>query len=306
MSSKIQIFILSLKNSDRIEQIKKRLKVLKINYRILLGINGNTKINHKKLKKIYNKNKTINFIGRELAYPEIAASFAHLKAYEIIVKKKIGSAIIIEDDVYLSKMMQNWINNNVKIKDNFILSFYSYPSLGFIYKKPEIENALRTNKNQINIHKAKTHLLNGSCYQINYKTCKNILKVTNKKVCGFVDWPISLRNAKIKLGVTLPYLNTFIKNKSNTAEAREKMTSHFFSFKNILPIFIQDALKTFYYLSLIPYFFGRYNNFNFYYEFYFFKYLLLIKNIFISKYYNTEKIYKNRNFYFSDLKSKIK
>ena len=47
MSSKIQIFILSLKNSDRIDRLKKRLKILNIKYKILLGINGNNKINHK-------------------------------------------------------------------------------------------------------------------------------------------------------------------------------------------------------------------------------------------------------------------
>ena len=305
MSSKIQIFILSLKNSDRIDRLKKRLKILNIDYKILLGIDGNKKINHKKLKKIYNQKKTTSFISRELAFPEIAASYAHLMAYEIIVKKKISSAIIMEDDVYPSKIISHWVKNNIKIKDNYILSFYVYPGLGFIYKKPIIENILGTSTNKINIHNAKTHLLNGSCYQINFKTCKNILRITNRKVCGFVDWPINLQNSKINLGVTLPYLNTFIKNKSNTANAREEMTSNIFSFKNKLPIFIQDILKTFYYLSLTPYFLRRYSNFNFYYEYFFFKYLQLIKNIFISKYYNTEKIYNNVKFYSSDLKNKI-
>ena len=305
MSSKIQIFILSLKNSDRIDRLKKRLKILNIKYKILLGINGNNKINHKKLKKIYNKKKTKNFISRELAFPEIAASFAHLKAYEIIVKKKISSAIIMEDDVYPSKMMREWIQNNIKINDNYILSFYAYAGLGFIYKKPQIENAIGTTKNKISIHKAKTHLLNGSCYQINYQTCKKILRITKGKVCGFVDWPINLVDNKINLGVTLPYLNTFIKNKSNTLEAREQMTPNIFRFKFKLPNFVLNILKTFYYLSLIPYFFRRYNNFNFYYEYFFFKHLQLIKNIFISNYYNTEKIYNNKKFYFLDLKNKI-
>jgi GR25 family glycosyltransferase involved in LPS biosynthesis len=305
MSSKIQIFILSLKNSDRIDRLKKRLKILNINYRILLGINGSNKTNNKKLKKVYNKKKTISFISRELAFPEIAASYAHLKAYEIIVKKKIMSAIIMEDDVYPSKMMSHWVKNNIKIDDNYILSFYVYPGLGFIYKKPKIENILNTNKNKINTHDAKTHLLNGSCYQINYQTCKKILKITNRKVCGFVDWPINLQNNKINLGVTLPYLNTFMKNKSNTAAAREKMTPNIFHFKFKLPIIILNILKTFYYLSLIPYFFGRYNNFNFYYEYFLFKHLQLIKNNFLSNYYNTEKIYNNKKFYSSDLRNKI-
>jgi GR25 family glycosyltransferase involved in LPS biosynthesis len=305
MRSKIKVFILSLKNNNRLIKIKKRLKILSLNYKILYGIDGNNKRNHKKLLSIYNKNSSIDFIGRNLAFPEIAASYLHLKAYKLIVKKKISTAIIIEDDVYPSKMLGKWINNNIKIHDNFILSFYAYPSLGFIFKQPYKKNILKTKKNKINIHVAKTHLMNGSCYQINYNTCKNILRLTKGKVCGFSDWPFSLYKNKIKLAVTLPYLNTFIKNKSNTMDAREKMTTNIFNFKNKLPILIQNILKTFYYLSFIPHFFGRYKNFNFYYEHFFFKYLQYLNNIFQLKYYNVIKIYYIKKFYFSDLRNKI-
>jgi hypothetical protein len=84
MDNKIEVFILTLKGSNRIQKLKKRLKEININYRVLFGINGNIKKNQDKLKILYNKKKTENYIGRPLAFPEIAASYAHINAYKII------------------------------------------------------------------------------------------------------------------------------------------------------------------------------------------------------------------------------
>jgi GR25 family glycosyltransferase involved in LPS biosynthesis len=302
MNNEIKVFVLSLKDSKRIKILRKRLKKIKINFTILFGINGNKKDSHKKLKELYNKKKTENYIGRQLAFPEIAASYAHINAYKIIKKNKIKSAIIIEDDVYPSKALKWWIKNNIKIKDNYILSFYSYPALGFIYKKP---NKINTN-NKIRIHDARTHLLNSSCYQINLKTCEKILKVTNGKVCGVGDWPFNLKKNRINLGVTLPYLNTFIINNSNTADARSKFAKSSFNFKKKLPSLMQNILRFFYYMSYFPFFMKKYSNIDFYHEQFLFKYLELIKNIFSKKYYNTKEIFYEKNFYFSDIQKKIK
>jgi hypothetical protein len=52
MDSKINVFVLSLKKSQRLKILKKRLKDIKINYKILFGINGNQKKNHKKLEEL--------------------------------------------------------------------------------------------------------------------------------------------------------------------------------------------------------------------------------------------------------------
>jgi GR25 family glycosyltransferase involved in LPS biosynthesis len=298
MNKKIQVFILSLRGSKRLKSLKKRLGKINIKYRILFGINGKLKKNHKKLLKLYNKKKTKNYIGRQLAFPEIAASYAHINAYKIIKKKKIENSIIIEDDVYPSKNLSEWINNKIKIQDNFILSFYSYPALGLIYKKPLVKKI----NNSIGIHVAKTHLFNSSCYQINLNTAKKILKILNCRVCGFGDWPFNLKKNKICLGVTIPYLNSFKNYKSNTADARAKLTTSSFNFKNKLPIRLQKTLRLFYYLFFIPYLTKKYSNFDFYYEQFFFKYLQLIINFFLRIYLDTSKIFFNKNYYSSDLR----
>jgi GR25 family glycosyltransferase involved in LPS biosynthesis len=302
MNNEINVFVLSLKNSKRIKILKKRLKKIQINYTILFGINGNKKKNHKKLRKLYNKEITEKYTGRNLAYPEIAASYAHLNVYKIIKKKKIKTAIIIEDDVYPSVALKWWIKNNIKIPNNYILSFYSYPGLGFIYKKPKKININST----IRIHDAKTHLSNSSCYQINLKTCDKILKITKGKVCGVGDWPFNLKKNKINLGVTIPYLNTFIKNHSNTTKAREKFTKSYSNFKKKLPNFIVNILRFLYHITFFPFLTRKYPNLDFYHEQFFFKYLLCFINIFIRKYYNTSEIFYMRKFYFRDIQNKIK
>lgn len=297
MNEKIQIFILSLKGSKRIKNLKKRLKEININYRILFGIDGNLKKNHKRLRGLYNKKKTEHYIGRQLAFPEIAASHAHINAYKLISREKIKNAIIMEDDVYPSANLAIWVKKKIRIRDDLILSFYAYPALGFIYKKSRSKKI----NNSIAIHDSKTHLFNSSCYQINLNTCKKILKILDNKVCGFSDWPFNLKKNNINLGVTLPYLNTFVNDASNTAKAREKLTKKPFNCKNKLPICLQDILRIFYYLSFFPFLIKRYNHFDFYYEHFFFKYLQLVKNFFLRKYLNTSKIFYNKKYYSLDL-----
>jgi len=301
MNQKIVIFILSLKNSERLPKLIKRLKEINIKYNILLGINGNLKKNHKLLLKFYDKRETEKYIGRNLAFPEIGASLAHINAYKLIIKNKIKSAIIIEDDVYPSKTLALWIKNNINIKDNNINSFYTYPSLGFVEKKPLI----KVLNGKIGIHQAKTHLHNSSCYQINLSTCKKIIQLTKGKVCGVGDWPFNIEKSGIKLNVTIPYLISFNNYKSNTEKERSKLTIDSFKIKKILPMFLNTTLRTLYYLSFYPYLIKKYKNIDFYKEQFFNKYLELIKNFFTKKYYNTNKMFLKKKFYVSDLYKKV-
>jgi GR25 family glycosyltransferase involved in LPS biosynthesis len=301
MNQKIAVFILSLKNSERLPKLIRRLKVINIKYKILLGVNGNLEKNHKLLLKFYDKRETEKYIGRNLAFPEIAASLAHINAYKLIIKNKIKSAIIIEDDVYPSKTLALWIKNNINIKDNNINSFYTYPSLGFIEKKPLI----KVMNDKIGIHQAKTHLHNSSCYQINLSTCKKIIQLTKGKVCGVGDWPFNIEKSGIKLNVTIPYLISFNNYKSNTEKERSKLTIDSFKIKKILPMFLNTTLRTLYYLSFYPYLIKKYKNIDFYKEQFFNKYLELIKNFFTKKYYNTNKMFLKKKFYVSDLYKKV-
>jgi GR25 family glycosyltransferase involved in LPS biosynthesis len=296
--SGIKVFVISLKQSKRTKKITNRLKSLKINFEIFYGINGHKKQNFLKLLKIYNSSKTESYIGRKLAYPEIAASLSHLNIYKMIVARKIKSAIIIEDDAYPSNVMAKWIKKKVRINDNSILSFYSYPS-GYLTKKGK-----NTKLKDVKIHLAETHINNSSCYQINFQTCKKIIKITKGKVCGVGDWPFNCKKDKIKLTTTLPYLTIMDDAfESTTALAREKFLRpnvliNIFSKFNFFTI-----IKNLLYISFIPFLIKKKMNFYFYKEQFFEKSIFYFKNFFFKNYISTYRIFYNKKYYYDDLRS---
>lgn len=295
---KVKILILAIKKSRKLKHLKKRLKQLKINFQILYGIDGTNAKNFKILKKNYNDKETKKNIGRSLKFPEIGASLAHLNAYKYIIKNNINSAIIIEDDSYPSILLKKWIDSRCKIENNFILSFYSYPS-GYIYKKI-YKNYL---DKKINIHLAKTHIYNGSFYQINFKTCKKIIKLTKGKIVGFSDWPI-LQNSNMRFATTIPYLT--VMNKFNNSTIKKFRSRSNNLLKKILPNFILIIIRDVFHFFYIGYFFGEMKRSRFYYYHYYHKSLIRLLNFFCNKYFDTRKIYFNKNFYAHDLYSDLK
>ena len=297
MTKKIKILIISLKNSRRMIFLKKRLKEIKLQYKIIDGINGKVFHKKKKLHLIYNKNQTIKNIDRELSPPEIGAAASHIKAYKYIIKNKIQQAVIMEDDAYPSKLLNEWINNNIKIKNNEILSFYAYCS-GVVQRKPFIKIL----KKNIGLHYSKTHLFNSSCYQINNYTSKKIISITKGKVIGYPDWPFSFSKHKIKFIVTIPFL-TIINDQgiSYLNKARNKILGKDNPIKKKIPDTFLFYVRILYYLSFLPFIFRKYKNITFYYEHFFQKNLFYLLDIFFNNYLNMRKIYYLKKFYVDDL-----
>jgi len=247
--TKPKILILSLKKSIKLKHLKKRLQQLKIKHQVIYGIDGTNVKNFEILNKNYNDKETNQNIGRSLKFPEIAASLAHLNAYKYIIKKKINSAIIMEDDSYPSVLLKQWTDSQCKIQDNFILSFYSYPS-GYIYK--EIFKSYLDRK--IKVHLAKTHIYNGSFYQINLKTCKKIIKLTKGKVINFSDWPIQKKD-NITFATTIPYLTVMDKFNNSIIKKFRNKSNNFL--KKILPNIILKIFRDIFHFFFLGYFFGE-------------------------------------------------
>jgi len=301
MNKKTKILIISLKNSKRVIFLKKRLKEINLHYKIIDAVNGKEFHKRKRLHLIYNKNQTIKNIDRELSPPEIGTAASHIKAYKYIIKNKIQQAIIMEDDAYPSKLLNKWIDNNIIVNNNEILSFYAYAS-GVLEREPFMK-VLQTS---IGLHYSKTHLYNNSCYQINNYTCKKIIFVTKGKVVGYPDWPFSFVKDKIKFIVTIPFL-AIINDRgiSYLNNARNKILGKKNLIKKIIPESFLFYFRILYYLSFLPFIFKKYKNINFYYEHFFQKNFFYFLNIFSNKYLNMTKIYYLKNFYTSDLKEII-
>jgi GR25 family glycosyltransferase involved in LPS biosynthesis len=302
MKNKINVIIISLKKSKRISKLKKRLKKIKVNYKIIEGIDGKLYKKNNNLNSIYDKKSTLKNIGRELADTEIGCAASHLKAYNYIIKHKIEQAIVMEDDSFPSKFLYQWIKNNTKIENNKILNFYCYP-YGFINKIP-YQSLFN---DSIKLHNIIGHSFGAACYQINNFTCRKIISLTRNKVIGLPDWPFSIALHKIELAITLPFL-AFVDDEgwSHLQSDRKKKLKENYFIKKLLHSKIINILRVPYYLSYLPYFSSKYPNKYFYHEHYVQRIISKFKNFIFNNYLEMKKIYYNKNYYFGDLKKIVK
>ena len=162
MRNKIPVFVLTVRNSHREIQIKKRLDSLKINCKFFYAINGRNSENFKILEKEYDKKKSINSLGRYMTFTEISNAEGHLRIYKYIVKKNIFNAVIMEDDCYPSEVLSDWLKlyNFFKNQDYNIIQMYH--SFGLVWKKPE-----KIILDRFSLHKTCFTLPYTTCYQIN-------------------------------------------------------------------------------------------------------------------------------------------
>ena len=297
----MKIFIITLKNSKRKTAIR-RLKELKVKYEIFYGINGKA-LKKKDLNKIYNSSKTKENIGRDLSLSEIGTSGSHLKLYKKIVKERIENAIILEDDMYISKNFCEWIKFNKKMNGYEIISFFATPS-GLIKKKPF--STLKNKRLRIKVHESKTHLYSCAAYQINYKTCKKILKITNGKVCGIPDWPFNFSKDKIKLNLTIPFLTTSVdEGFSHLNEERFNFLKNKNIFAKYLPRSISNFFKGIMYITYLHFLFNKYPNYYFY-DHFFLKFKIKLLNLFTDTNFDLEEIYFSKKFQSTDILQKYK
>jgi len=175
----------------------------------------------------------------------------------------------MEDDAYPSILLKEWIEENVKVKNDEILSFYTYPTSSFLDKKAD-RSALG---GRVLIHSSLTHTYSSACYQINNFTCNKIISLTKNKVVGFADWPFLINKENISLSITLPFM-TIIDDKgiSNVKLEREKLLKQNEILKIILSENILSILRVPYYLTYLG-FLLKFKNKNFYYEHFFQKQL---------------------------------
>lgn len=300
MKNKIPLFVLTIKNSKREFLIKKRLKFLKIKYKIFYAIDGKNKKNYKILDKKYNKTKCLNELGRVMKYTEISNAEGHLRIYSYIIKKKISNAVIMEDDCYPSRLLCDWLKLNNFFKNNNYDIIQIYHSFGLVKKVPE-----KVILDRFSLHKACFTIPYTTCYQITKKTCQYII-TKNKKIFRLVDWPINFHNSTIKQYAVLPYIVMLHHNHEETSYQKElwKNFSIIKKIKKIIPFY--NLISALYFLSHIPFFLGICRNYSYFKELFLLRKIFFIRNFFSSNYINLEKTLMNKKFYPEDLVNNAK
>ena len=277
--NKTKVFILTIKNSIRQKKISKRLKSLKIKYKFFYAINGREKKNYQKLKKIYDEKKSLKWSGIKLTYPEISCAEAHLRIYKYIVKKKISEAVIMEDDCFPSKLFVKWLDMKIDSSQKNLDIIQLYHSFGIVYKKPEVITK------EFSLHKACFNIPYATCYQINNKACRYLIK-KNKKIFMVADWPITFSSSKINQYAILPQIAFLSKDHANTSFQKNKWKK--FEILRAIQKFIPfyNLLTALYFFLHIPYFFGKCKNYTYYRESFLMRKIFYLKNLFTRNYIN--------------------
>ena len=295
MNNKTPVFVLTIKDSIRENQITKRLNFLRINYKIFHAIDGKKRSNFKSLDRLYNKKKCISVMRREMSYPEISLAECHLRIYKYIIKKNISNAVIMEDDCYPSKDLHRWLklNNCFKKKNYDVVQIYH--SCGLIYN-----NSIKIVKNKFSIYRTCFTIPYTTCYQISLKACKYIVS-RNKIIFRVADWPINFYQSNLKQFVVLPHIVSLRHDHEATSFQKNIWDSYkvIRGVKKFIPFY--NFITALFYLLHIPFILRIYKNYSYYKENYLLKKIFYIKNIFSNKYINLEKTIKNKYFYPLDL-----
>lgn len=105
------IFVVSLaKDKKRRAYITKELAKHKLNYRFIDAIDGSL-LKDDYISKVYSKAKAIEQAGVPLTKGEIGCALSHISIWQKMVSENIEKAIIFEDDIILSDVFLQVINN---------------------------------------------------------------------------------------------------------------------------------------------------------------------------------------------------
>jgi GR25 family glycosyltransferase involved in LPS biosynthesis len=285
------IFVLSLKGSSRLIKIKKKLKNFGLRFKVIYGVDGRKLKNNNFLDSIYDRSRAETSIGRKMLYTEIACAYGHLKIYNQIIKKKISQAIILEDDIAISKDFKYWVLKNKSLVNFDLLAFIA--TSGFVKKISVFE--------KFYIYRFTSHFYSTGAYQINLKTCNKIIKFTKNKVVGFADWPINFMKHNIKAAIIIPFLvmlrdqhYTYVKNDRDRSFKKRIL-------KEILPKNLLELILILYYIFFIPCILRIYKDLDYYKERFFKKKLLLLYSYIFRKKINLISYTSDLNQYSKDL-----
>jgi len=147
MGNVIPIFVITLPQATQKQMhIRERMQSLNIPFEFIEGVDGRL-LSEEELRKVFDKKKSYNYYkwyrnrtrgaGIELSRGEIGCTLAHRKVYQKMVDENIDSAIVLEDDVFVTEdflptvekiiacLERNSVKKNLVIKlDDTIQSYY--------------------------------------------------------------------------------------------------------------------------------------------------------------------------------------
>jgi len=204
--------------------MEKICKHFELQYHFIEAINGKN-LNQKTICKVYDKTKTIQHIGRELAYSEIGCALSHISIYKKIIDEGIDKAIILEDDIFIQEEYLSILDSLNTFPNNWELILLGHHRGSNKYKK--IKPSFWDQTKITPKHKLvrPVQLAFGSYgYLLNYKGAKRLLKelsTFNKPIDHYTG-----DEEHINMYAILPSiikLNHSLNMKSNIEKDRKEM-----------------------------------------------------------------------------------
>jgi glycosyl transferase family 25 len=119
------VFVINLdKSTDRMAKISKRLDELEVPFERIVAVYG-AELSQKELEINYAPELNAKKYRRELPCGEIGCYMSHIKAWKIIVQRKLDCAIILEDDITIEKEFGVFAERLANSTDDFdIVKFF--------------------------------------------------------------------------------------------------------------------------------------------------------------------------------------
>jgi glycosyl transferase family 25 len=106
----MHIFVINLeKDRARRESIQKQLEELNLSHEFFPGVLGSA-LSQVELAKCYNDLKAKWNRGSSLTPAEIGCALSHLGVYREIIRRQLGCALILEDDVILNENLPQYLS----------------------------------------------------------------------------------------------------------------------------------------------------------------------------------------------------
>jgi glycosyl transferase, family 25 len=133
----IPIFVINLKqDKERLLFMQKQFEANGKDFRVIEAIDGNNLSSEQ--YATYSKERSLACKKRELSNGEIACVLSHIEAWELIIEENFDEALILEDDVFLSKSLFKVLENREKLPAdyefiNFRTDVFQFPFGKYIY-----------------------------------------------------------------------------------------------------------------------------------------------------------------------------
>lgn len=187
------LFVVSLPGSARRARMASQLARWPGAWSFVDGVDGRS-LSPAALAAVYDEAAALQTYGRPLSLPEIGCALSHRSVYEMVVRRRIESAIVLEDDACFGPELAAfpfW-----SYEPGFdVISLYSLS--GLVRRRPQAR------RDGIALHRAAGKVDSAVGYVVSQRGAQRLL-AAGRQVRAPADWPIAPERLEFYLALPFP------------------------------------------------------------------------------------------------------